>query len=74
MKWWEWLLPWRWPMFRKRKAAQEEVQSRFQAALAEAKSRHNDVEDAVDKLKKTREQRKAKSMVPQPRVPLESHR
>lgn len=73
MRWWEWMLPWRWPIFQKRKAAQEEIQSRFEAALAEAKTRRTDLETAVGQLKEGREQRKAQSVAAPPRIPLESH-
>lgn len=71
MLWWHWLLPWRWPWFKRRKAARQAVQDKFHAALNEAQKRHVDLTEAVEKLREGREQR-ITSLSQPPRLPLNS--
>ena len=54
MRWWEWMLPWRWPIFQARKADQQMTQSRFDAAVAEAHTRVGGLEDAATRIKEIR--------------------
>lgn len=68
MRWWEWLMPWRWPWFSRRKEEAETASDRFRKALEEAREHRGDLEDAVEELRKQREVCKTQnhSVAPRP--------
>ena len=73
MKWWEYLMVWRWfGEWRQgraaRKAKQAETEAKFQALLSEAEERRGDFMAAVVELREDREKRQAASLR-RPRIP-----
>ena len=71
MKWWEYLMFWRWlgtwlKERRTRRLKEAAVESDFQKLLSEAEERRGDLQDAVKTLREDRERRQASSLRPLP--------